>query len=78
MTLAEIIDEIRRRHGLRDTEIAAVIGISERTLARWMVDNFAPEHHLRVFEAMRRHGVAVSQALDSIYEQLRDLPAPPA
>jgi DNA-binding transcriptional regulator YiaG len=70
MTLDELITELKRRHGLTDTEIAATLGISERTLHRWAAsDSGVPSEAVaKVLVAMLDHGQEITQKLDALFE----------
>jgi AraC-like DNA-binding protein len=72
VTLSDAIKEIGRRHRLSPTDIAAVLGKSERTLHRWMrgeVDH-PPRGDLMVIKAMLEHGELVSICLGELYDEL--------
>ncbi len=72
MTLDELLVELKRRHHLTDTEIAATLGISERTLHRWATGSVGQpsEAKAKVLVAMFSHGDEVKQKLDGLFEQL--------
>ncbi len=72
MTLDELLVELKRRHHLTDTEIAATLGISERTLHRWASGSIGQpsEAKAKVLVAMFDHGDEIKQKLDALFEQL--------
>ncbi len=72
MTIEEAVQEIKRRHRLSETDIAAVLGISGRTLARWMSGDtrYPPKGRLRVIEALLQEGDMVKTFLDELYKDL--------
>jgi DNA-binding transcriptional regulator YiaG len=72
MTLDELIAELKRRHGLTDTEIAATLGISERTLHRWATGGAgAPSAAgTKVLLTMLDHRQEVTKNLDALFEHL--------
>ena len=72
MTLDELLVELKRRHHLTDTEIAATLGISERTLHRWATGGTgAPSPaKAKVLVAMFNHGNEIKQKLDALFEDL--------
>jgi hypothetical protein len=67
-----------------ETDIAAVLGISERTLGRWMSGDtrYPAERQLRVIAALPQEGDLVKACLDELYEDLLKSkdpkPQPPA
>ncbi len=75
MTLDELIAELKERHNLTDTEIAATLGISERTLHRWATGSIGQpsEAKAKVLVAMFNHGDEVKQKLDALFEYLLEV-----
>ena len=86
MTLSDAIKEIGRRYGISPTEIAAVLGRSDRSLQRWMQGEVEhpPRNDLLVIKAMLEHGDLVSDTLNDLYhvllmfEEEGSRPDPPA
>jgi DNA-binding transcriptional regulator YiaG len=72
MTLDELLAELKHRHHLTDTEIAATLGVSERTLHRWVAGGTGVPSpaKAKVLVAMFNHGDEIKQKLDALFEGL--------
>ncbi len=74
MTLAEVVHELERRHGIYPTIIAAVLGIDEATLIEWIDDESeVTEEDALLLDSMLRNGDVVECALAELREDLLTL-----
>jgi len=73
--LERLISEIKQRHHLTDAEIAATLGVSERTLHRWQSRKagYPGRRKRQALLGMLLAGDAVRKTLDDLFDRLRAL-----